>query len=214
LLLKDDSRDGNVDVKLCDMGIAAILPQEGSLRYGCIPVSNLLTEVCGTTLYMSPEMLSRKPYSSVVDEWSCGVTMYVLMFGEFPYRPSKKEDEDSREVMRDLICSSHVLVQPAYTASAGLPQPSNLACDLVAALLNRDARVRVTAADALKYEFLEQFSLESGSNEAELDVPLPPGQLDRLPTLLSTRNGMSISTVGKDFVKDPRPEDSMENCTP
>eukprot|EP00746_Dinoflagellata_sp_MGD_P099779 gnl/MRDRNA2_/MRDRNA2_40589_c0_seq1.p1 gnl/MRDRNA2_/MRDRNA2_40589_c0~~gnl/MRDRNA2_/MRDRNA2_40589_c0_seq1.p1 ORF type:complete len:344 (+),score=61.03 gnl/MRDRNA2_/MRDRNA2_40589_c0_seq1:82-1113(+) len=172
VLLKNDRGDGNLDAKLCDMGSAAIMPQEGSKLCGCFPVSNLLTEVVGTTLYMSPEMLSRKPYSEMVDEWSCGVTMYVLMFGEFPYQPSCKKDMDSREVMKDIVCSGHV--NPTYMASAGFPQPSSLTCDLLADLMNLDARVRVSAADALKYEVLEKFSpgllLTSSVRKAESDL--------------------------------------------
>lgn len=187
LLLKNDRGDGNLDVKLCDMGCAAITPQEGSMRFGCIPVSNLLTEVVGTTLYMSPEMLSRKPYSEMVDEWSCGITMYVLMFGEFPYKPSCKKDMDSREIMKDIICSGHE--KPTYLASAGLPQPSSLACDLLAALMNPDARVRVSASDALKYEFLEKFSPEllliSSVSKAEFDLP----EDSTLPGTPSTTDG-------------------------
>jgi serine/threonine protein kinase len=171
LLLKEDSRVGPIEVKLCDMGLSAIMPAESSrLRCGCIPVSNQLTEVCGTTPYMAPEMLKETPYSEVVDEWSCGVTMYVLMFGEFPYKTVKK----SMEMMRELICTGRV--KPTYVARIGLPQPSGLACELVAALMNRNAKMRTTAADALKYEFLEkwlpQLPLEaSASSEAECEVP-------------------------------------------
>jgi len=184
LLLKDARReDGNVEVKLCDMGLSAIMPQEGSLRCGCIPVSNMLSEVCGTTPYMSPEMLCEKPYSEAVDEWSCGVTMYVLIFGEFPYKASRK----NMAMMKDAICSESV--KPSYTARAGLPQPSNLVCELVSALMTKDVKIRATAADALKFEFLETFlpqlpPTSSGSNDSAFVVP-PIDQLSKSPSLAS-----------------------------
>jgi serine/threonine protein kinase len=188
LLLKDGRTDGKVDVKLCDMGLAAIMPREGSRHCGCIPVSNMLTEVCGTAPYMSPEMLSEKPYSEVVDEWSCGVTMYVLMFGEFPYKPIKK----NMELMKAAICSG--MEKPSYAARPGLPQPSSLACELVSALMTKNVNLRVRAADALRYEFLEHLEVlrflpelpatPSVSNEGQFVVP-PVDQLNKSPSLAS-----------------------------
>lgn len=171
LLLKDDARGEKIDVKLCDMGLSCILPQEGSKRFGCIPISAGLTEMCGTTPYMSPEMLSDKRYSEVVDEWSSGVTMYVLMFGEFPYKTTRRD----MDLMKEMICSGKW--KPSYKARAGLPQPSGLACELVAALMNRDPASRVTAAEALQYDFLTACLPKKPSKSSvpdEIEFVIPP----------------------------------------
>jgi serine/threonine kinase 32 len=42
----------------------------------------LMWSMSGTLAYMSPEMLSRKGYSTAVDWWSLGVVAYELCFGK------------------------------------------------------------------------------------------------------------------------------------
>ena len=66
-------RDGNI--KLCDFGMAIQLAE-----------GQMLKELCGSLLYMAPEMLARKPYDGLaVDMWSLGVLLYVLVTRQFPY---------------------------------------------------------------------------------------------------------------------------------
>ncbi|KNC70775.1 hypothetical protein SARC_16695, partial [Sphaeroforma arctica JP610] len=45
-----------------------------------------LRGVCGTPLYISPEMYENKPYDTKVDLWAMGVTMMVLLVGVYPFR--------------------------------------------------------------------------------------------------------------------------------
>jgi len=159
ILLKDDERGEKLDIKICDMGLAAVLPPEGLKRCGCIPIKAGLTEICGTTPYMPPEMLLGKhAYSELVDEWSCGVSMYVLLFGEFPYKTLRRD----MELMKEVICSGHA--RPSFRARHDSPQPSSLACELVAALMTRDPENRTACADALTYPFFDSF----------LPKPTPP----------------------------------------
>jgi serine/threonine protein kinase len=152
ILLKDGQRGEHLDVKICDMGLAAMMPREDVVkkRFGCIPVTKGLTQVCGTTPYMAPEMLqAKRPYSELVDEWSSGVTMYVLLFGEFPYRTFRRD----MEMMQESIISGRVV--PSFKARRELHQPSSSAIELVSALMTRDPECRPSAAEALKYPFLE-----------------------------------------------------------
>ncbi|KAL1771383.1 sperm motility kinase W, partial [Sigmodon hispidus] len=62
-------------VKLCDFGLAIQLTE-----------GQMLEEICGSFLYLAPEILARKPYDGLaVDMWSLGVVLYVLVTGNFPY---------------------------------------------------------------------------------------------------------------------------------
>jgi len=151
-MLLEDERGENCKVKLCDFGLAAQLPQPGSKCFGCIPKNCGLTEICGTTPYMAPEMLQQKRmYCELVDLWSCGVSMYLLLFGEFPYKAYRKD----AEMLRDAILANRV--KPSFKARRKLPQPSDDACELVAALMTRDPKSRPSAVQALSYLFLESY---------------------------------------------------------
>jgi serine/threonine protein kinase len=62
------------DVVLADFGLALLTP----------------FRVChhgwpGTDLYMAPEMLSGRPYTSTVDIWSLGVVFHVIVTGSMPF---------------------------------------------------------------------------------------------------------------------------------
>ena len=53
-------------IKLCEFGMAIQLKER-----------KMLKKVCGTLLYMAPEILARKPYDGLaVDMWSLGVVLY------------------------------------------------------------------------------------------------------------------------------------------
>jgi len=46
----------------------------------------MLTSVAGPVVYMAPEILFKKGYSSTIDWWSLGVYTYELIFGRRPFR--------------------------------------------------------------------------------------------------------------------------------
>ncbi|XP_013206481.1 LOW QUALITY PROTEIN: sperm motility kinase-like, partial [Microtus ochrogaster] len=101
--------DGDGNVKLCDFGMAIQLAEGQKVE-----------ELCGSLLYMAPEMLARKPYDDlVVDMWSLGVVLYVMVTGQYLYA------EDTLDGMHRLITStkypiSYHLSIPCYIIIAQL----------------------------------------------------------------------------------------------
>ena len=42
--------------------------------------------MCGTPLYISPEILRGEPYDEKVDQWALGILSYEMMTGSIPFR--------------------------------------------------------------------------------------------------------------------------------
>ena len=63
-------------IKLCDFGVSKIIPK-----------GQLTDDSCGTPAFIAPEILLEKPYNPyLTDIWSCGVVLYVMITGFFPFR--------------------------------------------------------------------------------------------------------------------------------
>ncbi|KAG7381521.1 hypothetical protein PHYPSEUDO_005939 [Phytophthora pseudosyringae] len=132
---KDDS-----PLKLTDFGGAAFLGEGDFLR-----------NVHGTPLYTAPEVLKHK-YAFPSDLWSCGVILYRLLSGRFPFESGALLDE---RILHEEID----LESPPWTGI------SDEAKDLVRQLLERDVSKRLTPEQALKHPWLAP------------SAPLSPGAL-------------------------------------
>ncbi|RLN74834.1 hypothetical protein BBO99_00008712 [Phytophthora kernoviae] len=121
---KDDS-----PLKLTDFGGAAFVEN-----------GEFLHEVHGTPLYTAPEVLKHK-YAFPSDIWSCGVILYRLLSGRFPFESGALLDE---RILHEEIDLERV-------PWSGI---SDDAKDLVHQLLERDVSRRLTAEKALKHPWL------------------------------------------------------------
>lgn len=68
-------QDDSVIYKICDFGGAKALDKTNSMA---------ITTV-GTPFYISPEIMTGKPYTNKVDIWSFGVFMYYLFELKYPW---------------------------------------------------------------------------------------------------------------------------------
>ncbi|KAI9289116.1 kinase-like domain-containing protein [Umbelopsis sp. AD052] len=84
-------------LKVADFGFARILPS-----------SSLADTLCGSPLYMGPEILSYKKYDAKADLWSVGAVVFEMITGRPPFRASNHvellkiiEENDDRIVFPD-----------------------------------------------------------------------------------------------------------------
>ncbi|KAM3375487.1 Serine/threonine-protein kinase SAPK2 [Capsicum chinense] len=94
-------------VKICDFGYS----KSGLLHSQ--PKSTV-----GTPAYIAPEVLSRKEYDGkVADVWSCGVTLYVMLVGAYPF----EDPEDPRNFRKTIgrIMSAQFSIPDYIRISAG-----------------------------------------------------------------------------------------------
>lgn len=67
--------DKNNRIKICDFGFSRKFDD-----------SELLKTLCGSPLYMAPEIIKYKSYNNKSDIWSFGIIIYEILTGEMPYK--------------------------------------------------------------------------------------------------------------------------------
>ncbi|PWZ43816.1 CBL-interacting protein kinase 14 [Zea mays] len=71
--------DENGDLKVSDFGLSAFSESRGT--------DGLLHTVCGTPVYIAPEVIKKTGYDGAKsDIWSCGVVLFVLVAGYLPFQ--------------------------------------------------------------------------------------------------------------------------------
>jgi serine/threonine protein kinase len=116
LLLTDDNRT----LKITDFGFARDLPD------------NVMTEtLCGSPLYMAPEIFLQSMYSTKADLWSLGVILYQSLYGRPPFT-----SKNQVELLHDLKNGAITYPKNVHVSPACL--------DLLYGLLHKDPYVRIS----------------------------------------------------------------------
>nr|XP_054588025.1 serine/threonine-protein kinase 33 isoform X4 [Nothobranchius furzeri] len=107
ILLKNSSNEGDdrFDIKVADFGL--------SVKTGGVAIGNIMTEACGTLIYMAPEMMSGRGYSQWCDVWSIGVIMFMLLCGEPPF-----VSQTQRGLLKEIMNKVR-FTQPAWASVSG-----------------------------------------------------------------------------------------------
>ncbi|GJP52946.1 hypothetical protein CLOM_g12104 [Closterium sp. NIES-68] len=149
LLASKDEAAEKLHLKLADFGLAV------QLRAGQLAVG-----MYGSAVYMSPEVVCRRPYGPPVDMWGLGVILYTALSGYMPFWGSTDEQLFFR-ILRN---------QPDFSI-APWPSVSPTAIDLVRWLLSSDPAHRPSAAAALQHPWIAQ---HCGRQTLPPHRPAPP----------------------------------------
>ena len=125
-----DQRTGTV--KLIDFGFSCFSKER-------------LKIFCGTPSYMSPEIVSKKEYfGGPADVWACGVLLFTLLCGTFPFKSVTTEKELFRKINRGI-----------FNISVGPQHMSAEAKDLIKEMLTVDPTERPTATMVLNHPWFK-----------------------------------------------------------
>lgn len=127
-------------IKIIDFGVAAYF-MEGSF-YTC-PV--------GTPDYWCPEMIDGK-YNEACDEWACGVVMYILFSGEFPFTAESDEELFAMILKGDINLTDAIWRDVSQDAK-----------DLIGKLAAKKVEYRSKASEAVLHPWLQETGLNNQS---------------------------------------------------
>ncbi|KAH3678123.1 hypothetical protein WICMUC_001687 [Wickerhamomyces mucosus] len=107
----------------------------------------LLDTICGTTVYMAPELIQKDKYNGFrVDIWSLGIILYTLLYGEMPF------DEDNEMATKYKIINS----EPNYKDD--IPKDAII---LIQKLLQKNPGLRPLTLEILSDPFLENYGIQN-----------------------------------------------------
>ncbi|AGO11210.1 AaceriACL054Wp [[Ashbya] aceris (nom. inval.)] len=100
-------------LKIADFGFARFLPN-----------TSLAETLCGSPLYMAPEILNYQKYNAKADLWSVGTVLYEMCCGKPPFKAS-----NHLELFQKIKKANDVIQFPKYTALE--PAMVDLICGLL-----------------------------------------------------------------------------------
>ncbi|KAK6170474.1 hypothetical protein SNE40_018860 [Patella caerulea] len=130
----DDPED-KLHIKVTDFGLSVVKDGVGH--------DNMMQDVCGTPIYMAPEIIDNKTYSQMCDVWAMGVIMYMLLCG---YPPFNAADEEG---LYEMIKKAEVkFEEPAWK------DITEEAKNCIERMLRCDPAHRITAGEVLDHSWI------------------------------------------------------------
>ncbi|CAK7339408.1 unnamed protein product [Dovyalis caffra] len=144
----------------------------------------------GTPAYIAPEVLSRQEYDGkVADVWSCGVTLYVMLVGSYPF-----EDPDEPKDFRKTI---QRIINVQYSIPDSI-QITPECCHLISRIFDAEPATRITIPEIRNHKwFLKNLPADlmdektMGSQFEEPDQPM-----QSLDTIMQIVSEATVPAVG------------------
>ncbi len=130
ILLKNNKKE----LVLCDFGFARI------------KTMHRVKTICGSPLYMAPELLEEKTYTEIVDVWAIGMILYEMIYGKHPYEDCKDID-DLKEFSKKSIT-----IPPIYNTNVNV----SIECiNLMKQMLEKEEKKRITLENLFKHTWIK-----------------------------------------------------------
>lgn len=152
------------NILLCDQTIKII--DFGLSKIFDIDINNT---ICGSPLYMAPELLNNNTYDSKTDIWSIGILLYEMVYGYTPFHDCKH-----MTILKELVEENNIWY-PKYSNNNIYIVPSEIIL-FIKKMLEPNPIKRLLFADVLnmwKY-ICKQYEKKVVHNEITLsDITLP-----------------------------------------
>lgn len=130
ILLKNNRKD----LVLCDFGFARI------------KTIKRVQTICGSPLYMAPELLEEKPYTEIVDVWAIGMILYEMIYGTHPYENCKDIDDLKN------FSKSNIIIPPEYNPNTNV---SKECINLMKQMLEKEEKKRITLENLFNHPWVK-----------------------------------------------------------
>ncbi|KAF9972266.1 Serine/threonine-protein kinase [Actinomortierella ambigua] len=145
---EDTSGYGLPTLKVADFGFARSLPH-----------LSLAETLCGSPLYMAPEILRYEKYDAKADLWSVGTVLYEMCTGKPPFRAQNHVELLKRiEMAQDVITFPGEIPTTMERNSSSSPAPSPSSNHALVAPVSED--IRNLIRQLLKRNPVERISFE------------------------------------------------------
>lgn len=150
LLTKEKNKNNEVIVKLADFGFSRYFNKQQTSLNNC---DDMEATICGTPMYMAPELLIDGKYNKRADLWSYGVIMYELLYGKNPYNYPK-----------NITHLMHLIKQQKINYCDGF---SNDCTTLIKSLLAINPNDRITWDDFFDHKWFKNIPFPNELNFSE-----------------------------------------------
>lgn len=160
-------------LKLADFGFARVLPS-----------TSLAETLCGSPLYMAPEILRYERYDAKADLWSVGTVLFEMIVGRPPFRASNHV-----ELLRKIEAAEDVIKFPRETTISSEMK------GLTRALLKRNPVERISFENFFAHPVI----ISSIPGLVEDDIPKPEASEQR-----SSSKDTRAASKSDDPIASPR----------
>jgi len=158
---------------------------------GRICKEKTLKTPCGTPNYVAPEILRRQAYGTMVDMWSAGVILYIILCGFLPFYD---ENDDMGKLYKNIKGAEYDMPSPYWD---GVSTESK---DLVRKLLEPNPKKRLTAPLALQHAWLQGKASDKKLSDEQMF------QLKRFQYVKKLRRGVRCILAALRLIEALRPE--------
>lgn len=192
LQLENTLLDGNPAprLKVCDFG------------YSKSALDSQPKSTVGTPAYIAPEVLSRKEYDGrAADVWSCGVTLYVMLVGAYPFEDPANPRDFRKTIQR--------IINVSYQFPPGLNLSPEV-LDLFSQIFVADVSRRISIERICRHVwFLKNLPSDLADPNSYLRPPEPQQSIEEIRALVEMARSTCIAPnagpahgQGQDFAED------------